>query len=301
MTSLELIVSQDPAGETSHVIVADGVVVDTLVAVTADLDVIRITPEEPWTGLTSLVIRTEASPSWVGWREIEVQGLVTGEVPAAAPDVIFVGGPVLTMSSLGTVEAVAVTDDLISAVGTEADVLATAGAETEVVELEGRALMPGFVDPHTHILNDAGRLDLDTLGGQQLALDNGITTLANLFTTPEFLEEMRGYERGGELRARISLYLIASDNCGVLQDDWWASEAPTRHPGEFLRIGGIKLFLDGGTCGPWAVTEEIQPGTGTAEPFLSTDDIIPILDAAGDLGHQVVIHSIGGRSQPDRP
>ena len=149
MTSLELIVSQDPAGETSHVIVADGVVVDTLVAVTADLDVIRITPEEPWTGLTSLVIRTEASPSWVGWREIEVQGLVTGEVPAAAPDVIFVGGPVLTMSSLGTVEAVAVTDDLISAVGTEADVLATAGAETEVVELEGRALMPGFVDPHT--------------------------------------------------------------------------------------------------------------------------------------------------------
>jgi predicted amidohydrolase YtcJ len=149
------------------------------------------------------------------------------------------------------------------------------------------------VDPHTHILNDAWRIDRDTLGGQELALEHGITTLGNLFTTPEILDEMRGHDEAGGLRARISLYLIATDNCGVVQDDWWQSVAPTRSPGELLRIGGVKLFLDGGTCGDWATTEPIQPGGGVATPFLETAEIEAIIVAAAERGHQVVIHSIG--------
>ena len=209
---------------------------------------------------------------------------------------IFVGGPILTMSDAGVVSALAVAGDRIATVGSEEEVLATAGPGTRVIDLEGRTLLPGFVDPHTHILNDAWRIDLDTLGGQQLALENGITTLANLFTTEDFLNEMRGYEAAGELRARISLYLIATDNCGTPQGDWWLAYPPTRLRGELLRIGGIKFFLDGGTCGPWALTQEITEGAGTGEVFLDAEAVAELLTKANASGHQAVIHAVGDRA-----
>jgi hypothetical protein len=34
-----------------------------------------------------------------------------------------------------------------------------------------------------------------------------------------------------------------------------------------LRIGGVKLFTDGGTCGNAAVSEETHPGAGQGELF----------------------------------
>ncbi|HUG75533.1 MAG TPA: discoidin domain-containing protein, partial [Acidimicrobiia bacterium] len=293
ITSLALTVSQDPPGQTIHQIAGNGVVLETVTRSTTDMDVVRIVPAEPWSELATLRVSTEASPSWVGWREIEVLGFVTGPAPAAAPEVIFTGGPILTMSDLGTVEALAVSGEMITAVGDAADILAAAGPDTRVIDLDGRALLPGFVDPHTHILNDAWRIDLDTLGGQQVALENGITTLANMYTPPEFLTEMRDHGVAGELRARVSLYLIATDNCGNDQGDWWTEVLPTRNAGELLRIGGVKAFLDGGTCGEWATTEEIEPGGGASDVFVPTSGLVHILDEANRLGHQVVFHSIG--------
>jgi imidazolonepropionase len=49
--------------------------------------------------------------------------------------------------------ALLVEDDLIVAVGEEKEVLATAkaGGEVQEVDCEGRCLIPGFVDPHTHM------------------------------------------------------------------------------------------------------------------------------------------------------
>jgi hypothetical protein len=39
---------------------------------TADSDVLVFHPEAPLTGIRTLRIETTTSPSWVGWREIEV-------------------------------------------------------------------------------------------------------------------------------------------------------------------------------------------------------------------------------------
>jgi predicted amidohydrolase YtcJ len=297
ITSLSLTVSQDPPGETVHQIVVDGVVAELVFESTADMQTIVIEPEDPWTDVVSLEIYTESSPSWVGWREIEILGFVTGEAPEVeAADVVFRGGPILTMSDAGTVDAIAVRGDRIVAVGTEAEIEPFIGSGTIVEDLEGDALMPGIVDPHSHLLNDAWRLDTDTLGGQQLAIENGITTLANLFTTPEFLDEMRSHEEAGDLRARISLYLIATDNCGVPQGDWWKDHPPNDVPGELLRIGGVKLFLDGGTCGAWASTEEPIAGMGLGEPFLTIEQTEEIYSEATEAGHQTVTHAIGDRA-----
>ena len=71
-------------------------------------------------------------------------------------DVVFRGGPVWTAGASGgpgpTARALAVRDGRIVAVGGEADVQGLIGPSTEVVELDGRALLPGFVDAHTHFL-----------------------------------------------------------------------------------------------------------------------------------------------------
>jgi len=67
-------------------------------------------------------------------------------------DVIYYGGPILTMIRDGDrVEALAVTGNKILATGSKEDVLALKGADTTLVDLEGHCLMPGFVDPHSHV------------------------------------------------------------------------------------------------------------------------------------------------------
>ncbi len=66
-------------------------------------------------------------------------------------DTIYSGGPILTINDAAPrAEAVAVKDGRILAVGTQADMLAHQGDTTEVFDLDGRAMLPGFVDSHGH-------------------------------------------------------------------------------------------------------------------------------------------------------
>jgi predicted amidohydrolase YtcJ len=68
-------------------------------------------------------------------------------------DIIYYGGPILTMVKDGDrVEALAVKNDKILAVGTMAELEARKGAETKLVNLYGKCLMPGFFDPHSHVV-----------------------------------------------------------------------------------------------------------------------------------------------------
>jgi predicted amidohydrolase YtcJ len=70
---------------------------------------------------------------------------------ANAADTIYHNGPVVTMDdSLPVAEAVAVTDGRIVAVGDRSAVLALATEATHLVDLDGRTLLPGFVESHGH-------------------------------------------------------------------------------------------------------------------------------------------------------
>lgn len=72
---------------------------------------------------------------------------------SGAAETIYMGGPVLTMNdAMPVAEAVAVSDGRILAVGDLADVRAHQGEATRVVDLDGRALLPGFVDSHGHVI-----------------------------------------------------------------------------------------------------------------------------------------------------
>lgn len=85
---------------------------------------------------------------------IVVAGIVVGCGGSDEPaDVVLRGGKVVTMDGQRRVtQAVAVRDGRIVFVGTDADAARRIGRNTQVIELNGRMLMPGFVDAHLHAL-----------------------------------------------------------------------------------------------------------------------------------------------------
>jgi predicted amidohydrolase YtcJ len=67
-------------------------------------------------------------------------------------DLIFTGGRVHTVNATDdVVPGIAIGDGRVIAVGGDADVLALKAPATRVVELGGRALLPGFIDAHAHL------------------------------------------------------------------------------------------------------------------------------------------------------
>ncbi|MDB2688939.1 amidohydrolase family protein [Luminiphilus sp.] len=71
--------------------------------------------------------------------------------PAAPHHELYVNGVVITMDASNTVaEAVLVRAGQIEAVGSSEDLVSRIDDDTVVVDLRGRALMPGFIDAHGH-------------------------------------------------------------------------------------------------------------------------------------------------------
>lgn len=78
-----------------------------------------------------------------------------GPSPAATADTIFVGGTIVTVNdNQPTAEALAIKDGKILGVGPRARIETNfKGATTAVVDLAGKTLLPGFIDPHSHYIN----------------------------------------------------------------------------------------------------------------------------------------------------
>lgn len=67
-------------------------------------------------------------------------------------DIIFTGGSIITMDDQQPlVEAIAISDGKIIAVGTSADMLNHQTEATELINLDQQALLPGFFDAHSHL------------------------------------------------------------------------------------------------------------------------------------------------------
>lgn len=71
---------------------------------------------------------------------------------AQAPETIYTGNIVTMVDDRLYAEAVAVRDGLITAVGSLAEVMPLADESTELRDLGGKALLPGFIDTHSHML-----------------------------------------------------------------------------------------------------------------------------------------------------
>jgi adenine deaminase len=66
-------------------------------------------------------------------------------------DLVLMDGKVITVDSLDTVEqAVAMKEGHIIAVGTSEEVQRLVGPQTEIMRLDGKSVLPGLIDAHTH-------------------------------------------------------------------------------------------------------------------------------------------------------
>ena len=77
-------------------------------------------------------------------------------VSAAAPDLILHSGKVAIVDEeFSVAEALAIEDGRIAAVGSNTAVRALAGPRTRSVDLQGKTVLPGLIDSHTHPLGAA--------------------------------------------------------------------------------------------------------------------------------------------------
>ena len=79
----------------------------------------------------------------------------TALAPGQAADTIYVGGDIVTVNDAQpAVEALATKDGVILAVGSRAELEAAhKGASTKIVDLGGKALLPAFIDAHSHYIS----------------------------------------------------------------------------------------------------------------------------------------------------
>lgn len=82
---------------------------------------------------------------------------------AVAADLVLLDGNIVTVDdALGTVNALAVKDGRILAVGSTAEMQKHVAANTKVIKLEGRTAIPGFIEGHAHFIG---------VGNSKLILD----------------------------------------------------------------------------------------------------------------------------------
>jgi predicted amidohydrolase YtcJ len=90
---------------------------------------------------------------------------VSGAVAAPAgsgADVIFKGGKIIPLPGSPAVKALAIGGGRILGLGSESSVGGFRTKNTQVIDLQGRVLMPGFIDPHNHTILSAVIFELLT-------------------------------------------------------------------------------------------------------------------------------------------
>jgi predicted amidohydrolase YtcJ len=81
-------------------------------------------------------------------------------------DLILTNGKVFSADDTGTFhEALAICNDTIVAVGSSEQIVRWRGPDTEVIDAAGRAILPGFIDNHVHLMGGGRAADMADLRG----------------------------------------------------------------------------------------------------------------------------------------
>jgi predicted amidohydrolase YtcJ len=85
-----------------------------------------------------------------------IAGVVKLQAQQPAPDLILTDGKIITVDERFSIaQAVAIRDGRIAAVGTNQEIAQLAGPATRRIDLRGRAVIPGLIDNHMHLLRAA--------------------------------------------------------------------------------------------------------------------------------------------------
>ena len=151
---------------------------------------------------------------WIALALLILEATTVAATASYPPEVVYHNGRVLTLDARGSiVEAVAVRDGRIIAVGTDTEVLGLAADHTPLVDLGGLTTLPGFYDNHIHI------------GGQVQAWQGGLV--------PAVAEWTRGtgtLDRLLEaLRRRVAEVPVGEwIQGGLTRPDWPNDKVPSR-------------------------------------------------------------------------
>ena len=138
-------------------------------------------------------------------------------------DLVLRSGIIHTVDANNTIAAaVAVTGDRIVAVGSNQEIEQWIGANTRVIELEGKTVVPGFIDSHYHF-QGVGKREYD------LNLD-GSTSLEDFLTRIKTWAQDR---QPGE-------WIVGR---GWIEEDWPSKQFPTRHDIDAV-VADLPVYLN---------------------------------------------------------
>lgn len=137
----------------------------------------------------------------------------SGEVAGA--DLIIHGGPIVTMEgdTPTMAEAVVVDEGRIIFVGSEAEALEMKADATAMRDLDGKTLMPGFIDGHSH----GQQFGTQAVGANLLAPPDG-----EVNTIEDVVAKLQTFARGPDVEVTGWIF-------GVGYDDALLGRHPTRH------------------------------------------------------------------------
>lgn len=100
------------------------------------------------------------------------------KIPKEKAEILYFGGPIITMEDTpAQAEAVAVKGGKILFVGTKSDAERYSKPATKMINLNGRTLLPGFIDVHGHLTSRAGTMDAVDLSPEPYGTVNSIKDL----------------------------------------------------------------------------------------------------------------------------
>jgi predicted amidohydrolase YtcJ len=221
-----------------------------------------------------------------------------GKLVSTGPDIILYNARVRTMDpSKPSAEAIAIKGNLLQAVGTDAEIRALQTTNTQMIDLGGRAVVPGLIDNHSHRLCNAFWNDgpEGLVRAAKEAAEEGYTTVHELYGDPGFVDAVAALVPENRLAVRINCYVPYNTNAGEDLTDW--KHFPyTEKKDTLLRVVGIKVFADGGSVG-WPALTTLYPNgeaAGTHGNLFKTQDEMDL--AVAEIlraGYPIAMHAIG--------
>jgi len=135
-----------------------------------------------------------------------------------------------------------------------------------------------------------GLLDQALLKAHAMLLENGLTAVADMGTSPQDWAAMRRMYESGRLKLRNMSYAGGSDSLAAI-----APDGPTAWLyGDRLHLGGIKLYADGalGSRGAW-LKQPYADAPTRGLPLLTPAELSKQAGIAAGKGFQIAVHAIG--------
>ena len=214
-------------------------------------------------------------------------------VNAQQIDRVYYNGNLITVDpSLPVAQAIAIdSDGDIASVGSNSEILMLADENSSIIDLEGRTMLPGFNDSHSHwfswrqhICEFSGDTTYPSLGEIMETLSmNGWTSISELNmgrpdnSSAEHLANALDLESRGKLSVRLNGYWGSLNEGGLIETLIDHSMVPGHYYSDRIHTPGVKIYVDD----PFGTTN-----------ILTQEEVTAMVTSAFENGWQVAAHVV---------